>query len=369
MDYTQERVATLHNLTDSAPDAPVSESAVVVPIAGDRIESVTPEHVFEALSAIDPAEVVVPLRAPGTVAERFRKWVQSFDLSVTVLWCAGDALEATLAEHGIDGDCGKGRDVWLGLGVAASRAEYVAVHDADATTYSRNHVPRLLFPLSRGYAFAKGYYARVEDGRLFGRLTRLFVAPLIRALETRHHHPFVRYLAAFRYPLAGEFALTADLARRVRLQRRWGLEIGLLGEAFGAVGTRHSAQVDLGFHRHDHHPVTGDHGLSTMAREVGAALFRALEDHGVDVDHAALSAAYREAADSLLEQYAADAGFNGLTYDADAEREQSRTYAHGIRPPGPDTRLPAWTDTTLSPSAVVDAATGTIRTDPEPGRE
>ncbi|AUX09153.1 glucosyl-3-phosphoglycerate synthase [Halalkaliarchaeum desulfuricum] len=366
MDYIQDQVTTLHDLADATPDAPVSESAVVVPIAGDRIESVTPEHVFTALSAVDPVEVVVPLRAPGDVAERFRKWVRSFDLSATVLWCDADALEATLVEHGIDGDHGKGRDVWLGLGVAASRAEYVAVHDADATTYSRNHVPRLLAPLGMGYSFAKGYYARVEDGRLYGRLTRLFVAPLIRALETRHHHPFVRYLAAFRYPLAGEFALTADLARRVRLQRRWGLEIGLLGEAFGAAGSRHSAQVDLGFHRHDHHPVTGDRGLSTMALEVGTALFRAVDDHGVDVDYAALSTAYREAADRLVEQYAADAAFNGLAYDPDAEREQSRTYADGIRPPGPDARLPTWADTTLSPSAVVDAAAGAIRTDPEP---
>ena len=366
MDYTQERVTTLHDLADSTPDAPVAESAVVVPIAGDRIESVTPEHVFAALSAIDPAEVVVPLRAPGGVVERFRTWVRSFDLSVTVLWCGADALESTLAEHGVDGNHGKGQDVWLGLGVAASRAEYVVVHDADATTYTREHVPRLLFPLSIGYAFAKGYYARVEDGRLYGRLTRLFVSPLIRALETRHHHPFVRYLAAFRYPLAGEFALSADLARQVRLQRRWGLEIGLLGEAFGTAGSRHSAQVDLGFHRHDHHPVAGDQGLSTMAVEVGKALFRALEDHGVDVDYAVISSAYSEAADQLVEQYAADAGFNGLSYDRDAEREQSRTYADSISPPGPDTRLPAWTDTTLSPSAVVDAATGTIRTDPEP---
>ena len=365
MDYTQEQVTTLHDLVDATPEAPLSESAVVVPIAGTRLESVTPEHVFEVLASIKPAAVVVPLRAPADVAERFRRWVQSFELSVTVLWCASGALEATLAEHGIDGDHGKGRDVWLGLGVAADRADYVAVHDADATTYSRTHVPRLLAPLSMGYAFAKGYYARVENGRLYGRLTRLFVAPLLRALEARHHHPFVQYLAAFRYPLAGEFALTADLARAVRIQRRWGLEIGLLGEAFGAAGTRHSAQVDLGFHRHDHQPVSGDRGLSTMAGDVGTALFRALDDHDVNVDYAALSTAYREAADQLVEQYAADAAFNGLTYDPDAEREQSRTYADGLRPPGPDDRLPAWTDTTLSPSTVVEAAVEPIRSDPE----
>ncbi|MEF8779326.1 MAG: glycosyl transferase family 2 [Haloferacaceae archaeon] len=369
MDYAQERIATLHDLVGAVPEAPVGDAAVVVPIAADTTEAAKSTRVFEVLSAIDPAEVIVPLRAPGDVAAAFGGWVRSFDLPVTVLWCNADAVDETLADHGLEGELGKGRDVWLGLGVAARRADYVAVHDADATTYSREHVPRLLAPLQGGYDFVKGYYARVENGRLYGRLTRLFVAPLLRALERRHDEPVLRYLSAFRYPLAGEFALTAELAERIRIQRTWGLEIGVLGEAFDAVGPRGSAQVDLGLHRHDHHPVEGDAGLSNMAEYVGAALFRALEDHGVEVEYAALGEAYRGAASELLEQYAADAAFNGLSYDRDAEREQSRRYASGIRPPGPDTRLPAWEDTELSPSAVVSAGEVTTVTEADGGVE
>jgi glucosyl-3-phosphoglycerate synthase len=356
MEYAQERIATLHDLTDPTPAAPVGDSAVVVPISGDAVESVTPDAIFETLAAVGPDEVVVPLRAPPAVARAFADWAAAFDLSVTVLWCNADGVAAVLAEHGLDGASGKGRDVWLGLGVAAARAEYVAVHDADAKTYDESWVSRLLAPLAGEYSFVKGYYARVEDGQLYGRLARLFVAPLLGALDERHDAPVVDYLGAFRYPLAGEAAMTADVARRVRAQRAWGLELGMLGEAYALAGERQTAQVDLGVHRHDHRPVDGRGGLSTMADEVGAALFRALEEHGLAPDYGTLPDAYRETADRLVDQYAADAAFNGLDHDAAAEREQVRTYASSINAPGPDARLPAWAETELSPSEVVTVA-------------
>ncbi|MFB6308807.1 MAG: glycosyl transferase family 2 [Haloarculaceae archaeon] len=370
MDYLQERITTLHDLTDPLPEAPVSDSVVVVPIAGERREAVTPTHVFEALAAVGPKEVVVPLRAPAEVARAFDRWTDGFDVSVTTLWCSAPAVDRLLADHGLDSEGGdesgddadgKGRDVWLGLGVAAARGEYVAVHDADATTYSEQHVPRLLAPLSTGHEVVKGYYARVEDGRLFGRLVRLFVAPLVRALGDRHAHPLLDYLAAFRYPLAGEVAMSADAARRVRAQRAWGLEIGMLGEWFDIAGETGTAQVDLGVHRHSHRPVGGHGGLSSMADEVGEALFRALDDHGIEPDYGTLPEAYRAAAGRLIEQYGADARFNGLDHDAESEREQVRAYESSIAPPGADTRLPAWDDTDLSPGAVARAARSALQ--------
>ena len=355
MDYRQGRVTTLHDLTGTTPDAPVEESAVVVPIAGDSHAAVTPAHIFETLATVGPGEVIVPLRAPRDVAVSFRDWLADFDLSATVLWCDSPAIAELLDSNGLGGTTGKGRDVWLGIGVAADRADYVAVHDADATTYSAAHVPRLLAPLATDYAFVKGYYARVEDGRLYGRLARLFVAPLLRALSDRMDNPLVEYLSAFRYPLAGEFAFTAEAARQVRAQRAWGLEIGVLGEAYRTVGVQRSAQVDLGVHEHDHRPVRGDTGLSSMSEQVGAALFRALSDEGIETTYETLVSDYRAAGDRLVEQYAAEAAFNGLGFDADAEREQVRAYESGIGPPGEDTRLPAWTDTSLSPAAVLEA--------------
>ena len=360
MDYLQERITTLHNLTERVPPLPDGDCAVVVPIAGESDVAVQATHVFETLETVGPDSVVVPLRAPSEVAAEFDRWVADFELDVTTLWCNAPAVAPLLADHGLDGEMGKGRDVWLGLGLAAQRAEYVAVHDADASTYSAAHVPRLLAPLTMGHDFVKGYYARVEDRQLYGRLARLFVAPLLRALSDSHDDPVLEYLSAFRYPLAGEFAVTAGAARSIRAQRAWGLEIGMLGEAYDAVGTAATAQVDLGMHRHDHRPVGGHGGLSTMAREVGEALFRVLEDNGVDPAYDDLPAAYRAAAATLIGQYGADAAINGLDYDPDAEQSQVDAYAESIRPPGNDDRLPAWRDTDLSPSAVLDAATGAL---------
>jgi glucosyl-3-phosphoglycerate synthase len=317
------------------------------------------ERVLETLETVDPERVVVALRADAGAIPTVVDWLEGFDLRLTVLWCTADPLEARLADAGLDGPAGKGRDVWLGLGVAAE-SDYVVVHDADATSYAASHVPRLLAPLAGDLSFSKGYYARVENGRLYGRLARLFVAPLLRALRAEHDHPLLAYLEAFRYPLAGEFATTGDCARRLRAQRGWGLELGSLGEAFGVAGADGTAQVDLGIHEHDHRAVAGPAGLGDMAWEVGDALFRALADHGVEPDVTQLRDRYRTVADRLVDQYAADAAFNGLAYDPAAEREQVETYAEAIDAPGPDRRLPAWRDAPIDPSAIRAASADAI---------
>ncbi|MFI5322253.1 MAG: hypothetical protein ACHQ6U_01690 [Thermodesulfobacteriota bacterium] len=48
------------------------------------------------------------------------------------------------------------------------------------------------------YEFCKGYYSRVTD-RMYGRVTRLFISPVIRALKKIFGHlPFLVYLDGFR---------------------------------------------------------------------------------------------------------------------------------------------------------------------------
>ena len=96
------------------------------------------------------------------------------------------------------------------------------------------------------------YYARVENDCLYGRLLRLFYAPVVRALANgaADRRPvtdggdLLAYLGAFRYALAGEFATTGALARRLRAPRGWGLEVGTLGDALDATGFAGTAQVD-----------------------------------------------------------------------------------------------------------------------------
>jgi glucosyl-3-phosphoglycerate synthase len=357
MEYVQERVATLHDLTDPTPAAPADQAAVVVPMTEREYAGLAAERVLGELEAVSPARVVVPIRAPPEKVGPFREWLGEFDLPVEPLWCSGGAMADLLADAGLDGPGGKGRDVWLALGRAlASDADYVVVHDADTKSYSRAYVARLLYPLTKGFDFAKGYYARVENGRLYGRLFRLFYVPLVRALADAHDAPVLDYLESFRYALAGEFAATRDLAADLRVQRSWGLELGTLGDAFAAAGFDGTAQVDLGTYEHDHRAVGGPTGLSEMSEAVGGALLRAVADNGVDPDYDTLPGRYRETAADLVRAYDADAGFNGLEYDPSAEREQVDTYAEAIAPPGEDTRLPTWSDAPVDPAAVRAAA-------------
>jgi len=357
MEYVQERITTLHDLTDPAPDAPTDRAAVVVPMTEREYGGLAPERVLSELERVAPGRVVVALRATGERASAFRAWLREFDLPLTVVWCDAPGVEKLLAEHALDGERGKGRDVWLALGVALdSGADHVVVHDADTTSYSRVDVPRLLFPLVHGHEFSKGYYARVEDGRLYGRLFRLFYRPLVRALDDDRDAPILEYLGSFRYALAGEFAATADLAAGLRVQRSWGLEVGTLGDAFADAGFEGSAQVDLGAYEHDHRAVGGPTGLADMSRGVGAALFHAVEDAGVPPDYGTLPERYRAAAERLVEQYAADAAFNGLAYDRESELDQVARYAGAIGPPDGDGRLPAWRDAPVDPAAIREAS-------------
>jgi glucosyl-3-phosphoglycerate synthase len=355
MEYVQERVTTLHALTDHRPDAPTGRAAVVVPMTEREYGTLAAERVLTALETVDPARVIVPLRATPERVGPFADWLDGFDVDVETLWCDGPRLADRLAEGGVDGDRGKGRDVWLALGRALD-AEYVVVHDADTATYSPAFVNRLLFPLAHDHEFSKGYYARVEDDGLYGRLFRLFFRPLVRALADAHDADVLDYLASFRYALAGEFAATTDLVSRLRVQRGWGLEVGTLGEAFAYAGFDGSAQVDLGRYEHDHRSVDGPTGLADMSRAVGEATLRVVADAGVTPDYGTLPDRYREAADRLTRRYGVDAAFNGLEYDRGDEREQVATYADAVAKPGPDTRLPAWTDTPLSPDDVAEAA-------------
>lgn len=352
MDYAQDRITTLHDLGGHTPDAPLDESAVVVPIAEREAGSLAAERTLEALEAVGPGRVVVPLRASADRVGSARAWLDGFDLPIELLWCGGERLAALLDERDLNGEAGKGRDLWLALGVAAEEHEYLVCHDADRRTYSPADVPRLLAPLADGYGFTKAYYARVENGRLYGRLWRLLYVPLVRALCDRHAAPVLRYLESFRYALAGEFGLTADLARSLAVERRFGLEVGTLGGAFDAVGVEGTAQVDLGRYEHDHRAVGGPSGLATMARDVAAALFRVVETRGVTPEFDTLPTRYRAVAEGLLRQYAADAAHNGLEYDHGGERDQVDQYADAIEPPGPDDRLPPWSAAPLEPDEV-----------------
>ncbi len=67
------------------------------------------------------------------------------------------------------------------------RAKSVALHDCDIMTYSRELLAKLVYPVANphfNYEFCKGYYPRVRDGSLGGRVTRLLVTPLLKTFKS-----------------------------------------------------------------------------------------------------------------------------------------------------------------------------------------
>lgn len=356
MEYVQERITTLHDLTDPVPAVDLDRATVVVPMTSRERGRESVDRTFSVLERCQPGRVIVPLRAPPRTAHDMFRWLSSYELPLTVLWCNGPELQRLLATAGLDGESGKGSDVWLALGVAADAGEYVAVHDADARDFTERNVSRLCWPLANGFTFSKGYYARFERGRLYGRLFRLFVSPLLDALGDAHDAPVIEYLDAFRYTLSGEFAMTAGMAQSIRSHRRWGLEIGTLGDAFDRAGFDGTAQVDLGVHRHDHRPVTGDGGLSSMADHVAGAIFTAVAERGVELDYETLPARYRECAQAVVGRYAVDAAFNDLAFDLADERAQIENYAGAIREPDRDDRLPTFREASIDATRVLEAS-------------
>ncbi len=214
----------------------------------------------------------------------------------------------------------------------AGECEIFATQDCDVASFRRGDLARLCYAIAHpqlGYRFAKMYYSRVTD-RLYGRVSRLFLAPLLHALvRVAGHQPLVDFLLSFRYPLAGEVALTRDLAAALPTSSGWGLEIGQLCEVFRRVDPREVCQVDGG-PGYDHKHQTAATALADMAAEIARELFTQLAAEGLPGDaafRAAVATAYRREAAHALQRSASLALINALPFDAPAERVIVETFA------------------------------------------
>jgi glucosyl-3-phosphoglycerate synthase len=272
-------------------------------------------------------------------------------------------LLARLRQSGLDaGPDGKGRAVWIGIGCALARGESqaLAFHDCDILTYDREFLARLCFPIvhpNLGYDYVKGYYGRVTD-RLHGRVTRLLVTPLVRSLRrTLGHLPLLEFVDSFRYPLAGEFALTTALARQIRIPSDWGLEIGLLAEVFRNTSLQRICQVELADnYDHRHQELSAEdpqRGLNRMVIDIARSLYHNLASVGVQFDAGFLNtlcASYVRHAQDILRAYSDVALVNGLHFDPHDEEHMVETFASGlriaglafVRDPLPPQQIPNW---------------------------
>jgi len=264
----------------------------------------------------------------------------------TLLWNDGPRMQQIykrLADAELSaGPGGKGRNVWTCFGyvLASEQARMVAVHDCDILTYNRELLARLCYPVahpSLGFDFCKGYYARVTD-QLNGRVMRLMVTPLLRALKSiLGQHPYLVYMDTFRYPLAGEFSMDVDLVRRVRIPYDWALEVGMLAEVFRNSAPRAICQSELcDNYNHKHQDLSArdpEKGLNKMATDIARSFFRRMAAEGIKLDAGLFDtvlSAYMRQAEDTLRFYAADSALNGLKYPRHEEENAVTTFVRSI---------------------------------------
>ena len=231
------------------------------------------------------------------------------------------------------GKGGKGFNLWTALGYLHARGDCTCVvtHDTDILNYTRELPALLALPLldpALGYRFVKGYYPRLSEsmgGQLFGRVTRLVVGPLLRALiRVEGHSPLVDFLDGFRYPLAGEFGGRLDDLIQFALPENWSLEMDLLCSVHRALTPDTVAQVDLGSNYEHKHQQIGNtnSGITRLSTEIISCLLRQMSREGLRVTPdflGALRAAYDKSARNTVRRYRHVALFNQFEYNEEKE--------------------------------------------------
>lgn len=178
---------------------------------------------------------------------------------------------------------GKGEAMWQGL--AATDADVVVYIDADLEDFDHRYVPVLVGPLLADPAvhFVKGCYDRpIHEGTMRGggRVTELMARPLLSA--------FWPELASIIQPLSGEYAVRRSLLERLPYRCGYGVDIGLLIDAYSEVGIGGFAQVDLERRQHRHSDLDA---LGRMAAEIlHTALDRLAVESRISCDLALSSA-------------------------------------------------------------------------------
>jgi glucosyl-3-phosphoglycerate synthase len=355
--YQHHHFATLHRLARLPLEefeasleraAKRRRMALLLPSLASEMDGEALPKIIEELKQVNYiSRVVVALdRADEQDYRRAREFFSDLPQETTIVWMdgphAGGVFDRFAREGLVSRVYGKGQAVWFALGhlLSVGDCKCVALHDCDVVTYDRYMLGRLCFPVLRpdvDFKFAKAYYARISD-RLNGRVCRLFVYPLLTALRTFYpEQPFLSYLSAFRYPLAGEMSMDLDLARHIRVPSDWGLEVGLLAEVYHNLSLKEICQVDVaGRYDHKHQPLSADDaskGLMRMVNDITGTILRTLASQGTEITRGvllSLESAYLRTAQDYVERYAFDATINGFPYDRHDEERAVEAFAHAL---------------------------------------
>ncbi|MEO1307084.1 MAG: glycosyl transferase, partial [Pseudomonadota bacterium] len=333
-------VATLHNLrTRDAADlsyelttfSETRKLTLILPSLYSELEGPALPNILDELSHVPYIRrIVIGLdRADANQYAHALSFFSRLPQDHVVLWNDSPrmkALSERLHQHGLSaGELGKGRNVWFCLGytMACRDSAVVATHDCDILTYNRAMLAALTYPVMNPnfpYQISKGYYPRIGENKMNGRVSRLLVSPILIALKrVIGDRDYLDYLRSFRYPLSGEFAMRTTILPDLRIPSDWGLEIGVLSEAWRNLAPKSVCQVEISdAYDHKHQDLSVEDkstGLSRMSVDICKAIFRKLAADGTVFSEEifrSLQATYYRSALDLLECYHNDARINGL---------------------------------------------------------
>jgi len=360
--YQHELITTIHDLRTGQIDrleamlreaTRQSKIGLVLPVTASDMRAEPFDRIVKQLADADYVDTIAVTLgvAPDEAdyAETIAKVAPLGDRA-KVLWTDGPKIQALYNELIDEGIAlttpGKGRSVWTAFGylLADPDIDTFVLHDCDIVDYDRLLLARLCLPMVHpglDFEFCKAYYARVTD-RMHGRVVRLLVWPLVRALmQTFPSSRFVSFLGNFRYPLSGEFSLTRNLARTNRIPSDWGLEVGTLAEVFRNTSLKRICQTDLcRLYEHKHQALSledKNSGLIKMAGDILTTIFRTLASQGEVMGEATfitLRSSYLRIAQDCIRQYAADAVVNDLQYDRHSEEAAIDGFAECVTSAG-----------------------------------
>ncbi len=360
--YQNGIVTTLHNLASRPLEdlenelrafSRVRPMSLILPSLFSELEGDALPNIIQHLKGADYlSEIVIGLdRADEAQFKHALKFFGDLPQNHRILWNDGPRLQALDAElkalNLAPKELGKGRNVWycMGYTLASESSESVALHDCDIVTYDREMLARLIYPVANprfNYEFCKGFYARVADGKINGRVCRLLVTPLLRALKSIFGElEYLQYMDSFRYSLAGEFSFRKDVLNDIRIPSDWGLEIGVLSEMHRNYANNRLCQVDIAAsYDHKHQDLSFDDeqgGLSKMSIDISKALFRKLATQGKTFNtetFRSIKATYFRIALDFIETYHNDAVMNGLKLDIHQEEKAVELFAQNIMKAG-----------------------------------
>lgn len=360
--FQSGKVTTLHNIVkrpiediekDLLGFSKSRPMGLILPALYSELERPALANIVDELQKVPYlSQVVIGLdRASQEEYQHAIRYFERLPQDHQILWNDGPNLkkiDKVLQKEGLSpNQLGKGRNVWYCMGymLASGKSEAIALHDCDIVTYDRSLLARLIYPVANpqfSYQFSKGYYSRVANNHLGGRVSRLLVTPLIRALENNlGYQEYLTFMDSFRYPLAGEFSMRKDVMNSLRIPSDWGLEVGVLLEMARNYSTRRICQVEIAdIYDHKHQEVSEDNdegGLSKMSIDISKALFRKLATGGQVFNKGvfrSLKATYYRVALDLIDSYHSDATMNGLDFDIHAEEKMVELFAENIMKAG-----------------------------------